>query len=114
MGNGLVEFNSYHGPSSRSLSAARSSTFLDDATYSSDDDDDGNPFSTFLRAVQGHGVFSGTGLHVVRPVSFTSHIASRSYATNINDREAGNGVENPLEIDDSDEEVEVVHVRPGA
>jgi hypothetical protein len=34
----------------------------------------------------------------------------RSYASNINDSNAGNGVEKPLNIDDSDDDtVEVVH-----
>lgn len=48
----------------------------------------------------------------LRPVSFTTHITSRSYASNVNDRSAGNGAENPLEIEDDsdDEEVEVVQV----
>jgi hypothetical protein len=54
----------------------------------------------------------GTGMPALRPVSFTTHITSRSYASNVNDRSAGNGVENPLEIEDDsdDEEVEVVEV----
>ena len=49
----------------------------------------------------------------VPPLTFTTQTTSRSYATNMNDTTAGNGAENPLEIDDDsdDETVEVVGVR---
>ena len=43
-------------------------------------------------------------MQVLRPVPMPSHVVtSRSYASNINDRTAGNGAENPLEIDLSDD-----------
>jgi hypothetical protein len=51
-----------------------------------------------------------TGNHS-RYIAASAPNAGRSYASNMNDRTAGNGAENPLEIeDDSDGEVEVVEV----
>lgn len=103
VGVGNFEFGGLHGfTRSTSVSAGLRDSF--------DSDDDESPLSNFIRAFQGHGGV----MQVVRPLTVTSRAASRSYASNINDRTAGNGAENPLEIDDDsddDDTVEVVGVR---
>lgn len=73
------------------------------AGFSDDeDDDDESPLSSFIRAFH-----SASHIPNRRPI----FISSRSYASNSNDRNAGNRAENPLEIeDDSDDDVEVVEV----
>ena len=76
-----------------------------------DSDEDETPFSAFLRAF--HNTPLGQS-QLLRPVSVSATVASRSYASNSNETTAGNQ-ENPLTIDDDsvDEEevVEVVGVR---
>jgi hypothetical protein len=54
----------------------------------------------------GGSVFSGFG------VSSSSSFArtARSHASNANDVSAGRAPDNPLEIDDSDDEVELIHI----
>lgn len=80
--------------------------FVEDNLMFSDSDDE-TPLSSFIRAF--HGVQLPNP--VLRPVTVNAHITSRSYATNSNDRNAGSRAENPLEIDDSDDDtVEVVDV----
>jgi len=73
-----------------------------------DEDDDESPLSSFIRAF--HSV--QIPAHALRPVTVGAHASSRSYASNSNDRSAGNRAENPLEIDDDsdDDVVEVVGV----
>ena len=94
---------------------AAAATAGEDTLLGSDADDEENPFSGLFRAIHGRSVVMGSQMSVMRPVSFTRNatVATRSYATNMNDRNAGNGAENPLEIEDSDsddEEIEVVQV----
>eukprot|EP00339_Tiarina_fusa_P023116 CAMPEP_0116996962 /NCGR_PEP_ID=MMETSP0472-20121206/579_1 /TAXON_ID=693140 ORGANISM="Tiarina fusus, Strain LIS" /NCGR_SAMPLE_ID=MMETSP0472 /ASSEMBLY_ACC=CAM_ASM_000603 /LENGTH=346 /DNA_ID=CAMNT_0004695729 /DNA_START=127 /DNA_END=1167 /DNA_ORIENTATION=+ len=103
---GNFEFNTIQGPPPRTRSGPRN-PFRDEPNWSSDEED--SPLSNFLRAFHG----PNNMMHVVRPISVThAHFSSRSYASNINDTNAGNGVENPLNIDDSDDDtVEVVQVR---
>ncbi len=76
-----------------------------------DSDDEETPFSAFFRAFHNAPLPSS---QLLRPVSITATMASRSYASNSGDTTAGNQ-ENPLTIDDDsgDEEevVEVVGVR---
>jgi hypothetical protein len=109
MGNGFFEINPGPPTLRTRAAAARSMATVEDSLFGSsetEDDEDDNPFSGFFRAVHGRSVVMGGA-------SFTTTISSssRSYASNVNDRNAGNGAENPLEIeDDSDEEVEVVQV----
>ena len=82
----------------------------------SDDDseDDDSPMAAFMRAL--HGGPGATGIRmsttVVRPMTVTARFtttSSRSYARNVHDSTAGNGAENPLEIDDDsvDEVIEI-------
>jgi hypothetical protein len=106
-GVGNFEFNTIQAPPPRTRSGPRSNPFREDPNWSSDEED--SPLSNFLRAFHG----PNNMMHVVRPISVThTHFSSRSYASNINDTNAGNGVENPLNIDDSDDDtVEVVQVR---
>jgi hypothetical protein len=106
-GVGNFEFNTMQAPPPRTRSGPRSNPFRDEPNWSSDEED--SPLSNFLRAFHG----PNNMMHVVRPISVThTHFSSRSYASNINDSNAGNGVENPLNIDDSDDDtVEVVQVR---
>jgi hypothetical protein len=108
VGVGNFDFNSLHGPPSARFtrSTSLSAGLQDDSQFDSEEEE--SPLSNFIRAFQGHGV-----MQVVRPLTVTTHLASRSYASNINDRNAGNGAENPLEIDDDsdDDTVEVVGVR---
>jgi len=81
-------------------------TFVEDNLVFSDSDDE-TPLSSFIRAF--HGVQLPNP--VLRPVTVNAHITSRSYASNSNDRNAGSRPENPLEIDDSDDDtVEVVDI----
>ncbi len=99
------------GPfASRSVAAvasARASLELD-----SDEEDFRNPTS-FFRTLRQRGFFvpqlSLTQAGYSTSASPATSTA-RSYASNMDDNTAGNGAENPLEIDDSDEEVEVVQV----
>lgn len=78
--------------------------------WSSDEDD--GPLTQLLRVMQSHQHHHNV-MSVVRPVVTSQVSASRSYASNIEDRSAGDRAENPLEIeDDSDEDddIEVVQV----
>jgi hypothetical protein len=72
--------------------------FLDD-----DDSDDDSPLSSILSRAFGGGPFLAP---IMRPLHLREPIVpSRSYASNSNDRTAGNRAENPLEIeDDSDDD----------
>ena len=95
--------------SGRSSFPGSSQAFLTDMFGDSDEDE--TPFSAFLRAF--HNTPLGQS-QLLRPVSVSATVASRSYASNSNETTAGNQ-ENPLTIDDDsvDEEevVEVVGVR---
>jgi hypothetical protein len=91
---------SLHGPSARSF---RSRTM---ARSDDDSDDEESPLSSFIRAF--HSQHGMPLMGVVQPVTFTTRMTtSRSYASNSNDRTAGRGAENPLTIDDSDDEDDV-------
>jgi len=93
-------FGTIHGP------RFERHTFVEDNLMFSDSDDE-TPLSSFIRAF--HGVQLPNP--VLRPVTVNAHVNSRSYASNSNDRNAGSRPENPLEIDDSDDDtVEVVDV----
>jgi hypothetical protein len=112
--SGVGNFNleSIHGPryNRAPRSNTRSVTFNDGLDMSSDEEE--SPLSNFIRAFHGH-VSGHSVMQVVRPMTVTTHIASRSYASNSNDGMAGSRAENPLEIDDDsdDDTVEVVQVR---
>jgi len=112
-------------------SAGRTAT-LDDSPFSVDTEDEEavgylggvNPpvstFSELIRAIPrssgfvmgGAPVASNGRVQVLRPMSFSHYPTSRSYATNVSDQSAGLEAENPLEIDDTDDEgeVEVIQV----
>eukprot|EP00536_Pseudo-nitzschia_multiseries_P004492 jgi/Psemu1/302625/fgenesh1_kg.74_\ len=81
----------------------------------SDDEseDDDSPMAAFMRALHG-GAGAGAirmSTTVVRPMTVTARFttSTRSYARNVHDSTAGNGAENPLEIDDDsvDEVIEI-------
>jgi hypothetical protein len=54
----------------------------------------------------GESVFSSFGV----PSSSSFVRTARSHASNENDVSAGRAPDNPLEIDDSDDEVELIHI----
>lgn len=120
------------GRAAGAAAAARANA-LEDSLFSSDTDDDDDSasflpqpsFADLFRAVPiaaarrsgppGSGaVIVGSGLQGLRGVSLPAFDppTGRSYASNVSDRNAGRGAENPLEIEDDseDEEVEVVQV----
>jgi len=77
------------------------------STISPDDDDsedDDSPMAALMRALHGGPGAPGFRMSttVVRPMTVTARFttSSRSYARNVHDSTAGNGAENPLEIDD--------------
>lgn len=87
-------------------SSARSFRPLTMSRSDDDSDDDESPLSSFIRAFHSHHNLPFMG--VVQPVTFSTRMtASRSYASNSNDRTAGRGAENPLTIDDSEDEDDV-------
>lgn len=82
------------------------------------EDDDDSPMAAFMRALHGGSAASGIRMSttVVRPLTVTTHrftttttTTTRSYARNVHDVTAGNGAENPLEIDDDSVE-EVIEI----
>jgi hypothetical protein len=80
---------------------------LEDVFFGSDDDeeeDDG--YSGFVASIR--NMESVRGDHL-----FGGH-RPRSFASNMHDADAGETADNALEIEDSDDEVEVVHVSPGS
>lgn len=112
-GVGRVPFGASAATSARayaSRSAAASAPARANHEMDSDDDDD-YPLP-FLRALHGgHFVSPSLSVALGRYSTALATNPGRSYASNMNDSTAGNGAENPLEIDDdSDEEVEVVQV----
>ena len=72
-----------------------------------DSDDEESPFSSFLRALNGREIVGVplTRVPLSQALTFTTRTTSRSYASNSNDSTAGNMAENPLEINDSDDDV---------
>lgn len=78
-----------------------------------DSDEEDSPMAHFMRAIHGGPGANGVRLSttVVRPVSvtarFTTTTTSRSFARNAHDSTAGNNSQNPLEIDDDDEVIEI-------
>jgi len=124
------------GRRTRSQTQAERQAAAEDNVFSTDTDDETDSgffsgsvqstptvaFSELIRAfprsggfVMGGATTSGNGrVQLLRPMSFThfSPASARSYASNVNDQSAGLGAENPLEIDDSDDEgeVEVIQV----
>jgi hypothetical protein len=81
---------------------------FEDVFFGSDDDDDEEEdegyhgFVASIRSMEsigGNTLFGG-----YRP---------RSFASNMNDADAGETADNALEIEDSDDEVEVIRVSPG-
>jgi len=99
------------GSSSRTSFTSRSAPRVE--VDFDDSDDEETPMSQFMRAIHGGPGTSGLRMSttVVRPVSVTARFTttSRSYARNVHDSTAGNGAENPLEIDD-DSVAEVIEI----
>jgi len=98
------------GSASRASFAPRSGTRS--VINFDDSDEEESPMSQFMRAIHGGGASDlRMPPTVVRPVSVTARFTttSRSYARNVNDSTAGNGAENPLEIDDDSVE-EVIEI----
>lgn len=96
---------SFASRSGRSRNGGANFSALDFDTFDDSSDDD-SPMSQFMRVIHGGSAPSGVRMStaVVRPMSvtarFTTTSTSRSYARNSHDATAGNGAENPLEIDD--------------
>jgi len=82
----------------RSFTAGRSES-ADDET-----DEDDTPMAAIMRALHGSSVANGMRMSttVMRPVTVTARFSTttRSFARNLHDSTAGNGADNPLEIDD--------------
>lgn len=81
-------------------------------TEDSDDSDDDSPMAAFMRAL--HGSSGARSIHmsttVMRPMSVTTTFSTtRSFARNLHDSTAGNGADNPLEIDDDSVE-EIIEI----
>jgi hypothetical protein len=80
----------------------------------SDNDSDSSGFGSFVRHMNRRG--SGGGISSMRFFEFGTAVRSppapapRSYATNSADRTAGRTADNALEIEDSDDDVEVVNL----
>ena len=107
-GSGVFETRPFEAarvsvPLNAAPEAARMPHQFEDVFFGSDDEDDGyNGFVASIRnmdSVGGSTLFGG-----YRP---------RSFASNMHDADAGDTADNALEIEDSDDEVEVVHVSPG-
>jgi len=94
----------------RTLNGARAEFVNED---SDDDDDLDSPMAAFMRALHGSSVANGVSMSttVVRPMTVTAHFSTttRSFARNLHDSTAGNGADNPLEIDDDSVE-EVIEI----
>jgi hypothetical protein len=101
---------------------ARVTGQLLDSDYEDSDDDDETPFSGFFRAMHnGHAgirissspfapIAVATHYRTTTTTTTTTSRTTRSYARNANDATAGLSNENPLEIEDSDDEVEIIEV----
>lgn len=101
-GFGSIDFNPPmgHTRSFRSITIARGGD---------NSDDDESPLSSLFR-VYAHNVPPMMPM-IHQPVTFAARMnATRSYASNGHDRSAGMGAENPLTIDDSDDEDEIEQV----
>ena len=82
--------------------------------FSEDDpDEDDSPMAAFMRALHGSSVANGIHMSttVVQPMTVTARFSTttRSFARNVHDSTAGNGADNPLEIDDDSVE-EVIEI----
>jgi hypothetical protein len=103
----------------RTFTAASGRPFRLSHMLADSDSDDESPLSDLMRVMRHSGGPSSftSSTRVVGPSGMThvyhmSATTTRSYASNRNDANAGNRVDNPLEIEDSsdDEEVQVVRV----
>jgi hypothetical protein len=67
--------------------------------------------AAFMRALQGSSVANGVSMSttVVQPMTVHFSTTTRSFARNLHDSTAGNGADNPLEIDDDSVE-EVIEI----
>jgi len=116
---GGFEFGGISGSGPPTARAAFSTTrtpsgvraeFVDDED---DSDDDDSPMAAFMRALHGNSVANGVSMSttMMRPMTVTAHFTTttRSFARNVHDSTAGNGADNPLEIDDDsvDEIIEI-------
>lgn len=95
------------------FATARSANGASAQFVDEDSDDDDSPMAAFMRALHGAPGASGVSMSttVVRPMTVTARFTTttRSYARNVHDSTAGNGAENPLEIDDDSVE-EVIEI----
>jgi hypothetical protein len=82
---------------------------LEDSLFGSDDEDsEDEGYNGFVASIRNMESMRGG------PIVFGSGQSGRSFASNIHDADAGGTADNALEIeDDSDDEVEVVHVSRG-
>lgn len=77
-----------------------------------DSDDEDSPMAYFMRAIHGAPAANAVNLSrtvVNRPMTVTFTTTTRSFARNRHDSTAGNGADNPLEIDDDSVE-EVIEI----
>lgn len=109
---GSISSTSSNGTNSAraGFSAPRSSN----GAYDDESDDEDSPMAAFMRALHGAPGASGVSMSttVVRPMTVTARFTAttRSYARNVHDSTAGNGAENPLEIDLDDDSDEVIEI----
>lgn len=100
-------------PTARASFTTRSSNGMRSPFEDEDSDDDDSPMAAFMRALHGSSVANGVSMSttVVRPMTLTAHFSTttRSFARNVHDSTAGNGADNPLEIDDDSVE-EVIEI----
>jgi len=93
----------------RTSGVARADVVDDD----SDEYDDDSPMAAFMRALHGSSVANSVRMSttVIRPMTLTAHFSTstRSFARNVHDSTAGNGADNPLEIDDDSVE-EIIEI----
>lgn len=93
------------------ISTTRSAGGVHAEFADSDDSDDDSPMAAFMRALHGSSVSMTRSVVTTGPISLSTHFAShtRSFARNRHDSTAGNGADNPLEIDDDSVE-EVIEI----
>jgi hypothetical protein len=80
---------------------------LEDVFFGSDDDDEDLGYNGFVASIRNMESMRGGA------TLFGSGFSGRSFASNMHDADAGETADNALEIEDSDDEVEVVRVSRG-
>lgn len=113
---GGFEFGHMSGPGAtgpRPFPATRTPNGAAAEFVDEESDDDDSPMAAFMRALHGTSGANGVRMSttVMQPMTLTAHFTTttRSFARNLHDSTAGNGADNPLEIDDDSVE-EVIEI----